>query len=104
MWAVGNISTLSIICDVIVRRVDRPPVRVTFGIIVKGLVLVGTVPCATANQVPAGGLVGMDIGGQHERGGREKTFVRVVNRCLPCKVRGVITGKIPGQLEGTHKS
>ena len=90
--AVDKISTLFIICDVIVCRVDHPPVRVAFGIIVGELVLVGAIACAAvgaASHVSTGGLVGTDVGGQHERGGREKTFVGVVKRCLPYEVRGL---------------
>lgn len=106
--AVGKISTLSIIGDVIVRCVDRPPVRVAFGIIVEELVSVGAVACVAfgvENRVSIGGLVGTDVGTQYERGGREKTCVRVVDRRPRCVIRGgVITGGILARLEGTHKS
>ena len=86
--AMGQISTLSIVCNVIVRRIDRSPIRVVFGIIVEELVLVGAVTSASVwrtNQVSTSGLVGTDIGGQHEWAGREKALIRVVKRCLPCR-------------------
>jgi len=89
--AVDKISTFSIIGDVIIRRVDHPPVRVAFGIIVEELVSVGAVACVAfgvENRVSIGDLMGMDVGAQHKRGGRENTCVRVIDRCPRCVIRG----------------
>jgi len=83
---VGQISTLFVVSDVIVRRIDRPPVRVAFGVIIEELILVGAVTCGMvggANQVSTSGLVSTDVGGQYEWARSEKPLVRVVKSCLP---------------------
>ena len=41
--AMSQIPTLSVVRDVVVRRIDRPPVCVAFGVIVEELVLVGAI-------------------------------------------------------------
>lgn len=46
--AVGQASTLSVVRDTVVCRIDPPPVRVSFGIIVTELVLVCAVTCGAA--------------------------------------------------------
>ena len=86
----GRISALSIICDIIVRRVDPSPVRVASGIIVIELVLIGAVACGTVggvNSVSIGGLVRTDVRCQREWAGREKPL-GLINRCLSCEGRG----------------
>ena len=43
--AISQVSTLPIVCDVVVRCVDRSPVCVALGVIVEELVLVCTISC-----------------------------------------------------------
>ena len=84
---VGQISTLSVVRDNIVRHINRSPVRVAFRITVKQPVLASArTRGATGGveDVPAGGLVGTGVRGQHERARREKPLIRVVKCCLPC--------------------
>jgi len=84
--AVSQISALSVVRNVIVRRVDRSPVGVAPGVTVDELVLVGAVTCVAiwgASQVSTGGLMGPDVGVQHEWAGSEKTLIRVVKCRLP---------------------
>lgn len=64
--AVGRISTLSIVRDIIVRCIDHSLVRVALGIVVEELVLIGAVAriaTGAANQVSTGSLVGTDFRG-----------------------------------------
>lgn len=89
--SVGQISTLSVVRDIIVRRINRSPVGVVFGVIVEELVFVGAVTCVAvggASHAPTSGLMGADIGFQHEWAGSEKALIRAVKRCLPCEGRG----------------
>ena len=88
--AVGQISTLFVVRDVIVRRIDRSPVGVASGVIVEELVLIGAVTRVTiggASHVSTSGLMGVDIGVQHEWAGGEKALMRVIKCCLPCEGR-----------------
>ena len=89
--AVGQISALSVVRDIIVRCINCPPVCVAFSIVVEELVLVGAIAHVAVwgcNQVSISGLMGMDVGAQHEWAGGEEALIRVVNRCLPCEGRG----------------
>lgn len=89
--AVGQISALSIVRDVIVRSIDRSPVGVAPGVAVDELVLIGAVTCVAVggtSHVSASGLMGPDVGVQHEWAGSEKAFIRVVKCCLPCEGMG----------------
>jgi len=85
--ALGQISTFSIVSDVIIRCVDRSPVRISFSVVVEELVLVGAITAGSIGgstyHTPPSSLVGTDVGGQHEGTGRENSFIRVVESCLP---------------------
>jgi len=89
--AVGQISALSVVRDVIVRRIDRSPVGVAPGVTVDELVLVCAVTCVAVGgtgHVSTGGLMDPNVGVQHEWARSEKALVGVVKRCLPCEGRG----------------
>ena len=104
---VGQVPTLSIVRDIIVRRIDCSPIRVVFGIVVGELVLVGAVTCAavgTTTDVSTSGLVTTNVGGQHERAGGEKALIRAVKGCFHCGRMQIITRKTSARIVGTHKS